>query len=60
MEKQFVRTLRETASLGRGTHQRLDLALELGRQLYNAALQERIDCYQKTHKGISYQDGARA
>ena len=60
MEKQFVRTLRETASLGRGTHQRLDLALELGRQLYNAALQERIDCYQKTHKGISYQDQCKS
>ena len=60
MEKQFVRTLRETASLGRATHQRLDHALELGRQLYNAALQERMDCYQKTHRSISYQDQCRS
>ena len=64
MEKLFVavacRTIRETASLGRGTHQRLDHALELGRQLYNAALQERIDCYQKTHKSISCQDQCKS
>ena len=60
MEKQFVRTIRETASLGRATHQRLDCAFELGRQLYNAALQERMDCYQKTHRSISYQDQCRS
>ena len=60
MEKHCVRTLRETASLSGVTHQRLNHTLELGRQLYNAALQERIDCYQKTHKGISYQDQCRS
>ena len=30
----------------------MDNALELGRQLYNAALQERIECYQKTGGSI--------
>ena len=30
--------------------------IRLQKDLYNAALQERIDCYQKTGKSISYND----
>lgn len=33
---------------------------ESQRQLYNAALEERIDCHRKTGKGRSYQDQSRA
>ena len=56
MERVFRATFRETASLSRGAHERLDNALELGRRLYNAALQERIECYQKTGGSIGLYD----
>ena len=56
METVIHRTFREVASVSRATHRRLDNALELGRQLYNAALQERIECYQKTGGTISPYD----
>lgn len=36
--------------------ERLLESLRLHQQLYNAALQERIDCYRKTGKSISYND----
>lgn len=36
-------------------HAALALILDAQRDLYNAALAERIDCYQKTGKGISYE-----
>jgi putative transposase len=38
----------------RRQHAALANICELQRQLYNAALQERIDCYRKTGKGIFY------
>lgn len=38
----------------KGQHRRLREALEHSRQLYNAALQERIDCYRKTGKGLTF------
>ncbi|MCY4190936.1 MAG: hypothetical protein OXD42_06380 [Rhodospirillaceae bacterium] len=34
----------------------LERTLEAQRQLYNAALEERIDCYGKTGRGITYID----
>ena len=40
----------------RAQHARLRAALEHSRQLYNAALEERIDCYRKTGRGRSYFD----
>lgn len=40
----------------RGQHDKLRSALDHTRDLYNAALAERIDCYQKTGKGRSWQD----
>ena len=42
--------------MSRATHRGLEDALELGRQLYNAALQERIECYRKTGGTISPYD----
>lgn len=40
-------------------HGRLRAALDHTRDLYNAALAERIDCYQKTGKGRSWPDQCR-
>lgn len=40
----------------RGQHDKLRAALDHARNLYNAALEERIDCYRKTGKGRSWQD----
>ena len=44
----------------RGQHDKLRAALDHARNLYNAALQERIDCYQKTGRGRSWQDQCKA
>lgn len=41
-------------------HRALERILEDQRQLYNAALEERIACYQKTGKSISYIDQCRS
>jgi len=41
-------------------HTALAALLEAQRQLYNAALEERIDCYRKTGKGRSYIDQCKA
>jgi len=38
----------------------LEKTLEAQRQLYNAALEERIDCYRKTGKSLSYIDQAKS
>lgn len=40
----------------RGQHDKLRAALDHTRDLYNAALEERIDCYRKTGRGRSWQD----
>ena len=40
----------------RKQHDRLRAALDHTRDLYNAALSERIECYRKTGKGRSWQD----
>lgn len=41
-------------------HAALAAVCETQRQLYNAALQERIDCYRKTGKGRTYIDQTKA
>jgi putative transposase len=51
-----IRTYRFKLKPTRAQHNRLREALEHSRQLYNAALEERIDCYRKTGKGRSYMD----
>jgi len=40
----------------RGQHDKLRAALDHTRDLYNAALEERIDCYRKTGRGRSWPD----
>lgn len=44
----------------RGQHRRLQAALDHSRDLYNAALQERIDCYRKTGKARGHYDQTRS
>ena len=44
----------------RSSWRRLERVLEDQRQLYNAALEERIDCYRKTGKGRTYFDQCKA
>jgi len=51
-----MRTYSYKALLSTPTHANLDKFLEQQRQLYNAGLQERIDCYKKTGVGISAYD----
>ena len=51
-----MRTFSYAVKLSAATHKNLDRFLEQQRILYNAALQERIDCYQKTGKSISRYD----
>ena len=51
-----MRTYTYKAGLSSQSHKRLDEFLEQQRILYNAALQERIDCYQKTGNSISRYD----
>ena len=38
----------------------LEGTLEDQRQLYNAALEERIDCYRKSGKGLTYFDQCKS
>ena len=44
----------------RSQHKKLEEICESQRQLYNAALEERIDCYRKTGKGRSYNDQCKS
>ncbi len=52
----MIRTHSQTAQLSRATHQRLDRFLYLSRQLYNAALDERINAYRKAGESIGLYD----
>lgn len=52
----MIRTYRFKLKPTRAQHSRLREALEHSRQLYNAALEERIDCYRKTGRGRTYID----
>ena len=44
----------------RGRWRRLERLLEAQRQLYNAALEERIDCWRKAGRSVSWQDQFRS
>ncbi len=44
----------------KGQEKRLLVLLGMTRGLYNAALQERIDCYKRTGRGISYYDQCKS
>lgn len=52
----LIRSYRYKLNPTKRQHVALESVLESQRQLYNAALQERIDCYKKTGKGIRYYD----
>ncbi|MYD76253.1 MAG: IS200/IS605 family element transposase accessory protein TnpB [Gammaproteobacteria bacterium] len=52
----MIRTIVKTAKVSRSTHVCLDAFLRQQTDLYNAGLQERIDCYEKTGKSITYLD----
>lgn len=55
-----VRSYRYHLLPTRAQYRRLEAILESQRQLYNAALQERIDCYRKTGDSLSYFDQKRS
>ena len=52
----ITRTHTRTAKLSKRGHEKLDDFLYWLRKLYNAALQERVDCYRKTGHSISLYD----
>ncbi len=52
----MIRTYSQQAKMSAATHQRLNRFLYLSRQLYNAALDERINAYRKAGVSISYYD----
>ena len=52
----MIHTLSKTAKVKPSVHIKLDVFLDQQRQLWNAALQKRRDCYGKTGKSISYYD----
>ena len=60
MSAKLIRAFRFKLKPTRAQHGRLRDALEHSRQLYNAALEERIDCYRKTGQGRSYFDQTKA
>ena len=56
----MIRAFRFKLKPTRKKHDALREALEHSRTLYNAALEERIDCYRKTGKGRTFYDQCRA
>ncbi len=52
----MIRTHSQTAKLSPATHERLNRFLYLSRQLYNAALDERINAYRKVGESIGLYD----
>ncbi len=60
MSERLIRSFRFRLKPTRAQHERLRGALEHCRQLYNAALEERLDCYRKTGKGRSFYDQCMA
>lgn len=56
----YTRTHAQTAKLSAASHRKLDRFLRLSRELYNAALFERIDCYRKTGRSVSYYDQCKS
>lgn len=59
-ERTMVLTYKYKVLPNSGQHASLARLLEDQRQLYNAALQERLDCHEKTGKGRTYFDQCRA
>ena len=55
-----MRTYTYKAKLSSQTHKNLDEFLEQQRQLWNGALEERIDGYKKTGNSISFYDQCKS
>ncbi|MXZ80498.1 MAG: hypothetical protein F4Z15_03835 [Gammaproteobacteria bacterium] len=49
----MIRTIVKIAKLNASTHKKLDAFLRQQTELYNAGLQERMDCYKKTGETIT-------
>ncbi len=60
MTEMLSRTYRFKLKPTKAQHDQLRAALEHSRQLYNAGLEERIDCYRKTGKGLTLFDQSRS
>ncbi len=56
----MIRTYVQPARLKPAQHRRLDALLHQLTDLWNAALQERIECYRKTGKSVSYYDQCKS
>lgn len=55
-----MRTYRFAANISAPTHRRLDAFLQEQKDLWNAALEERISAYQKTGKTVSFYDQCKS
>lgn len=55
-----MRTYRFAANISAPTHKRLDAFLQEQKDLWNAALEERISAYQKTGKTVSFYDQCKS
>ena len=56
----MIRTYKCSTKLSKSGHRTLSRIFTMCATLYNACLEERIDCYRKTGKGRSYYDQCRA
>lgn len=56
----MIRTYRCRAKISRSGHETLSRVFQMCADLYNACLEERIDCYKKTGKSRSYYDQCKA
>ncbi len=56
----MIKTYKCRTKLSRSGHEKLSRVFRMSADLYNACLEERIDCYKKTGKGRSYYDQCKA
>ena len=56
----MIRTYKCRVKLSKSGHESLTRVFKLCANLYNACLEERIDCYRKTGKSRSYYDQCKA
>lgn len=52
----MIRTYKSRVKLSKAGHERLEKIFAMSAELYNAGLESRIDCYERTGKGRSYFD----
>ena len=56
----MIRTYKCRVKLSKSGHERLGEIFAMSAELYNACLEERIDCYRKTGESRSYYDQCKA